>query len=82
MLTVNYSTIKNSFKKYCDKVSDSQETIIITRKNEKNVVLISLEQYNQLEKAARNNEYLAMIDISLAQLEIGKGKEHELIEIA
>lgn len=81
MLTVNYSTIKNSFKKYCDKVSDSQEKIIITRKNEKNVVLISLEQYNQLEKAARNNEYLAMIDISLAQLEIGKGKEHELIEI-
>ena len=81
MLTVNYSTIKNSFKKYYDKVSDSQETIIITRKNEKNVVLISLEQYNQLEKAARNNEYLAMIDISLAQLEIGKGKEHELIEI-
>lgn len=76
MLTINYSTIKNSFKEYCDKVSDSQWPLIITRKKGKNVVLISLEQYNQLEKAARNNEYLAMIDISLAQLEIGKGEEH------
>ncbi|MFR2374228.1 MAG: hypothetical protein ACLS8T_42510 [Anaerobutyricum sp.] len=37
--------------------------------------------YNRLEKAARNNEYLAMIDRSIAQLEAGKGQEHELIEI-
>lgn len=35
----------------------------------------------QTGKAARNNEYLAMIDRSIAQLEAGKGQEHELIEI-
>ncbi|MBU5470569.1 type II toxin-antitoxin system prevent-host-death family antitoxin [Falcatimonas sp. MSJ-15] len=81
MLAVNYSTIRNKLKEYCDKASDFQETVIITRKNEKNVVLMSLEQYNQLEKAARNNEYLAMIDRSIAQLEAGKGQEHELIEV-
>ncbi len=59
--------------------TDCNETVIITRKNEKNVVLISLESYNQLERAARNNEYLAMIDRSIAQLEAGRGQEHELI---
>ena len=62
MLAVNYSTIRNNLKDYCDKATDNQETVIVTRKNEKNVVLMSLDKYNQLEKAARNNEYLAMID--------------------
>ena len=79
MLAVNYSTIRNNLKDYCDKATDNQETVIVTRKNEKNVVLMSLDKYNQLEKAARNNEYLAMIDRGIAQLESGKG--HELIEV-
>ncbi|RQD69431.1 MAG: type II toxin-antitoxin system Phd/YefM family antitoxin [Tindallia sp. MSAO_Bac2] len=48
MLAVNYSTIRNHFKDYCDKVSDDFETVIITRKNDKNVVMISLEEYNNM----------------------------------
>ena len=81
MLAVNYSTIRNNLKDYCDKATDLYETIIVTRKDEKNVVLMSLEKYNQLEKAARNAEYLAMIDRGIAQLEAGKGQQHELIEV-
>ncbi len=48
MLAVNYSTIRNHLKEYCDKVTDDCETVIVTRKNEKNVVIISLEEYNNL----------------------------------
>jgi len=81
MLAVNYSTIRNNLKEYCDKATDSYETVIVTRKEEKNVVIISLEKYNQLEKAAKNAEYLAMIDRGIAQLEAGKGQAHELIEV-
>jgi antitoxin YefM len=81
MLAVNYSTIRNNLKDYCDKATELEETVIVTRKNEKNVVIISLEKYNQLEKAARNAEYLAMIDRSMAQLSSGRGQEHELIEV-
>lgn len=81
MLAVNYSTVRNNLKDYCDKATDLYETIIVTRKDEKNVVLLSLEKYNQLEKAARNAEYLAMIDRGIAQLEAGKGQMHELIEV-
>lgn len=81
MLAVNYSTVRNNLKDYCDKVTDAHETVIVTRKNEKNIVLLSLERYNQLEKAAKNAEYLAMLDRSMAQLEAGKGQEHELIEV-
>ena len=80
MMAVNYSTIRNNLKNYCDMATDYQETVIITRKDEKNVVIMSLEKYNQLEKAARNAEYLAMIDRGISQLESGKGQQHELIE--
>ncbi|MBQ1658750.1 MAG: type II toxin-antitoxin system prevent-host-death family antitoxin [Clostridia bacterium] len=81
MLAVNYSTMRDNLKSYCDKATDEAETVIVTRKNEKNVVLISLDQYNALTKAVRNAEYLAKIDQSIAQLEAGKGQQHELIEV-
>jgi len=81
MLAVNYSTMRDNLKSYCDKASDESETIIVTRKNEKNVVLLSLEQFNALTKAARNAEYLAKLDRSFDQLEAGLGKPHELAEV-
>jgi antitoxin YefM len=81
MLAVNYSTIRNNLKDYCDKVTDSNETVIVTRKDEKNVVIISLEEYNAMQKAIKNNYYLNMIDRSMEQLASGKGTIHELIEV-
>jgi len=81
MLAVNYSTIRNKLKDYCDQATDNHETVIVTRKGEKNVVLMSLEQYNAIMKATRNAEYLAKIDMSIEQLENGKGQVHELIEV-
>ncbi len=81
MLAVNYSTIRNNLKKYCDKATDEFETVIVTRKDEKNVVLMSLEQYNQMTKALRNAEYLAKIDRAFQQLESGNGQKHELSEV-
>lgn len=80
MLAVNYSTIRNNLKSYCDEATDNNETVIVTRKNEKNVVILSLEKYNQMMKAAKNAEYLAMIDRGIAQLSAGRGQSHELIE--
>ncbi|MDE5771510.1 MAG: type II toxin-antitoxin system Phd/YefM family antitoxin [Ruminococcus sp.] len=56
MLAVNYSTIRSKLKEYCDRATDEMETVIITRKNEKNVVLMSLEQYNQMMKALKNTD--------------------------
>lgn len=81
MLAVNYSTIINHLNDYCDKVTDDSETVIVTRQNEKNVVMMSLEQYNSIMRTARNAEYLAKIDQGIAQLEAGKGQVHDLIEV-
>lgn len=80
MLAVNYSTIRNNLKSYCDQATDNNETVIVTRKNEKNIVIMSLEQYNSMLKAAQNAEYLAKLDRSREQLEKGQGTAHELIE--
>ena len=72
MVAVNYSTIRRNLKDYCDKATDENETVIVTRKDEKNVVLISLEHYNEVMRALKNAEYLAMIDKSLQQFKEGK----------
>ena len=48
MLAVNYSELRNNLKDYCDKTIDNLETILVTRKNDRNVVMISLEEYNNL----------------------------------
>ncbi len=71
MLAVNYSTIRENLKAYCDKVTDDSETVIVTRKGEKNVVIISLEEWNALQKSAHNAEYLNKLDRSIADLKAG-----------
>ncbi|MCI7403959.1 MAG: type II toxin-antitoxin system Phd/YefM family antitoxin [Pyramidobacter sp.] len=80
MLAVSYSTIRTKLKDYCDAAVNNDETIIVTRKNEENVVLLSLDSYNRLMKSLRNAEYVAKLDRAFKQLETGGGKEHELIE--
>ena len=60
--------------------ADQDETIIVTRKNDKNIVMISLNRYNEMEKQIRNVLYMNKIDRSFEQLYSGNGQSHELIE--
>lgn len=80
MLAINYTTMRNKLKDYCDLVSDNGETIIVTRKSDRNVVVLSLDRYNAMEKELRNAKYLEKIDRAFDQLYAGKGKVHELVE--
>ena len=81
MIAVNYSTARKSFKDYCDKVVDQDETVIVTRKNDKNVILISEERYSELEKAERNALYLRKLDRGLAQVHAGYGIVKSMAEL-
>ena len=81
MLAVNYSTIRENLKAYCDKVTDNNETVIVTRKGEKNVVIISLEEWNELQRAARNAEYLAKLNRAVADLGAGRVVTKSLDEL-
>lgn len=72
MLATNYSSLRDNLKAYCDKITDEGETIIITRKDDKNVVMISLDEWNELQRIAKNAEYLSKLDRSIRQLADGK----------
>ena len=80
MIATNYTDDRNNLKGYCDIASDNGETIVVTRKANKNVVILSLERFNLMEKEIRNAQYLAKLNRSFDQLYTGKGQEHELIE--
>ena len=71
MMAANYSSVRNRLKFYCDQVCNNDETLIVTRKDERNVVVISLERYNQMEKSIRNAEYLAKLAKADEQIKTG-----------
>lgn len=54
MLSVSYTNLRRNLKTCFDKIVDDNETMIITRKDNKNVVLISEEAYNNILE----NEYI------------------------
>ena len=80
MVAANYTAVRNNLKDYCDMASDSGETVIVTRKADKNIVLMSLERYNEMQKEVRNAQYVEKLERAFDQLYSGKGKKHELIE--
>lgn len=73
MLAINFTTARSRFKDFCDKVTDDDETVIVTRKAEKNVVIISAERFSELEKAERNAAYLSKLERGLSQVRSGLG---------
>lgn len=84
MLAVNYTNLGENMKSYMDKVTDDYETMIVTRKNDKNVVMISEESYNNLLENAYITSSKANFDWlmeSKKQLEEGKLVKKELIEV-
>lgn len=48
MIAMDYSKLKENLKTCVDKVTDGNETILIKRKDNKNVVILSEEMYNDI----------------------------------
>ena len=70
MLAVKSMDVRDNFKEWCNKVING-ETLIVSRPKNENVVIVSEEEYNNLLKAKRNEEYLKKLDHSFAQLDSG-----------
>lgn len=84
MLAVNYTNLRDNMKSYMDRVTDEYETMIVTRKNNKNIVMISEESYNNLMENAYLMGTKANFDWlmeSKSQLENGNIATHDLIEV-
>jgi antitoxin YefM len=66
-----------------EQVCDDHAPVIVTRKNKKSVVMISLEDYQSMEETAyllRSPKNAQRLLRSITELEAGKGIERELIE--
>ena len=84
MLAVNYTNLRDNMKMYMDKVTDDYETMIVTRKNNKNVVMISEESYNNLMEnifVMGNKGNYDWLMKGKSQLENGQCSVHELLEV-
>ena len=71
MIAVKQIEIRANIKKYFD-LAFSGEPVIVSRKENKNVVVISEAEYNNLQKAKRNAEYLEHLDRCFEQLNRGE----------
>ena len=82
MQVVNYTDLRENLKKWMDSVVDNVQEIIIKRKNNKDLVLISLDEYNSLKETSyllsgKNRDVLIQ---SIKEAEKGETTEHNLIE--
>lgn len=70
MLAVKSMDVRDNFKSLCDKVFRG-ETLIISRPKNENIVMLSENEYNEIMKAKKNADYLAMLDKSIAEAQTG-----------
>ena len=84
MLAVNYTNLRDNMKAYMDRVTEDYETMIVTRKDNKNVVMLSEESYNNLMENAYimgNKANYDWLMESKAQLERGNISVQNLVEV-
>ena len=84
MLAVNCTNVRENMKSYMDRVTDDYETLIVTRKDNKNVVMLSEEAYNNLMENAYimgNKANYDWLMESKAQLEKGNVSVQKMIEV-
>jgi antitoxin YefM len=83
MNAITYSQARRDLAKIMDKVCDDHSPIVIIRKTQRSVVMISLEDYQALEETAyllRSPKNARRLLESIAELESGGGSQRELIE--
>ena len=83
MEAINYSELRRNLKSHLDRVYNDHDPLIITRKDNENVVVISLEDYNSLAETQyllstkANTEHLMR---SLEESSSGRTESKKLIE--
>ena len=83
MDAISYTVARANLAKTMEKVCNDHDPVIITRKRESPVVMLSLEDYQSMEETAyllRSPANARHLLESNAELEAGKGAEQELIE--
>lgn len=83
MDAISYTTARANLAKTMEQVCNDHAPVIITRKREAPVVMISLEDYQAMEETTyllRSPANARHLLESIAELETGKGIAQKLIE--
>jgi antitoxin YefM len=83
MDTITYSEARSKLAKTMEKVCDDHSPVIITRKNSRSVVMLSLDDYEALEETTyllRSPKNARRLLESIAELETSGGTERALTE--
>lgn len=83
MESISYTTARSNLAKTMEKVCDDHTPVVITRKGEGAVVMISMADYQALEETAyllRSPKNTRRLIEAISELDIGNGQERELAE--
>ncbi len=83
MDTISYTKARESLAATMEKVCDDHNPLIITRKSNRPVVMLSLEDYQAMEETTyllRSPKNAKRLLESIIELENGEGLTKELIE--
>ena len=83
MEVLNYTEFRKDLKSSLDKVSNDEEVIVVSRGKDKNVVVISLNEYNSLKETMYllgSEKNRIRLQESIDEMKRGKFSSHSLIE--
>ncbi|HBH35905.1 MAG TPA: type II toxin-antitoxin system prevent-host-death family antitoxin [Gammaproteobacteria bacterium] len=83
MDAITYTRARANLAQTIDSVCDNHEAVIITKKNDRSVVMLSLEDYQALEETSyllRSPSNARRLLDSINELDAGGGTEKELLE--
>ncbi len=83
MIVLNYSDFRKNLKENLDKIWDDAETVIVSRAHNKNVVVVSLDEYNSWQETkylmSTPNNQKRLLD-AIKDTDEGDFVTHSLIE--
>lgn len=82
MQVVNYTEFRKNLAESLNMVNDNSEIVIVSRRKGKNVVVMSLEEYNSIREtlhlvSSKANQ--KRLDEAIEEMKKGKSQKHGLI---
>ncbi|BDQ12353.1 type II toxin-antitoxin system Phd/YefM family antitoxin [Sediminibacterium sp. TEGAF015] len=82
MKVVNYTEFRNNLAESLNSVNDDGDIVVVARSKGKNVVVMSLEEYNSIQETIYLNSTpanRARLELALARIETTKPLQKKLI---
>jgi len=83
MQVVNYTEFRNNLAENLNMVNEDSEIVVVSRSKGKNVVVMSLEEYNSIQEtldlvSTKTNQ--KRLDEAIEEMRLDKSSKHNLIE--